>query len=142
MTADTDTDRPRRVILESPFAGDIRRNRHYARQCLLDSLARGEAPLASHLLYPQVLDDDNPHERALGIAAGLAWGPAAEATVAYCDLGISRGMREGILRAAREGRPVEARCIRPQRIGYIDPQVYACLVAGIIAEVVGPPCAT
>ena len=47
------------VILESPFAGDVKRNTAYARAALRDSLLRGEAPIASHLLYTQdgVLDD-------------------------------------------------------------------------------------
>jgi len=101
----------RRVILESPFAGDVEANLAYARACLADCLRRGEAPLASHLLYtqPGVLDDDDPAERALGIEAGLAWGAFADATVVYQDLGISRGMQQGINRADAEGRDVEFR---------------------------------
>ena len=64
----------RLVIVESPYAGDVEENVRYARACLADCLARGEAPFASHLLYtqPGVLDDDVPGERALGIAAGFA----------------------------------------------------------------------
>lgn len=101
----------RRVIIESPFAGDIDTNQAYARAALRDCLLRGEAPLASHLLYtqPGVLDDSNPEERVHGIDAGLAWGCLADATVVYGDLGISTGMRYGIERAEREGRPVEYR---------------------------------
>ena len=43
----------------------------YARACVADCLRRGEAPIASHLLYtqPGVLDDDVPEERAQGIAS-------------------------------------------------------------------------
>ncbi|BBK37744.1 hypothetical protein STAQ_28220 [Allostella sp. ATCC 35155] len=105
--------RPRRVILESPYAGHRERNLAYARRCLRDSLRRGEAPIASHLLYTQqgVLDDDRSDERLLGIEAGLAWGSVADATVVYADLGISAGMRRGIERAATEGRPVEVRML-------------------------------
>lgn len=99
------------VILESPYAGDVERNTRYARACLRDSLMRGEAPVASHLLYtqPGVLRDDVPDERRMGINAGLAWGRAAEGTVVYCDLGISGGMEQGIGRAEKAGRPVEKR---------------------------------
>lgn len=70
----------KRVILESPYAGDtaedVERNLTYAREALRDSLLRGEAPIASHLLYTQkgVLDDRIREERGLGIAAGVAWG--------------------------------------------------------------------
>ena len=37
-------------FLESPYAGDVAANVAYARRCLADSVARGEAPLATHLL--------------------------------------------------------------------------------------------
>ena len=103
----------RLVIIESPFAGDVELNVRYARACLRDCLLRGEAPLASHLLYtqPGVLDDNDPWERATGIEAGLAWGRAAEATVVYTDLGISPGMQQGVSRAHGEGRLVEYRAL-------------------------------
>ena len=102
----------RLVIIESPYAGNVERNVSYARACLADSLARGEAPIASHLLYtqPGVLDDDIPAERALGIAAGLAWKTVADAQVFYVDLGWSRGMS-----AAAEGRPFET--VECRRLG-------------------------
>lgn len=107
----------RRVILESPFAATtiqgISENIDYARLCMRHSLERGEAPLASHLLYtqPGILDDDDPKERALGIAAGLAWRPAADLTAVYVDRGISGGMQAAMDSAAKEGRPVELRSI-------------------------------
>lgn len=101
----------RLVVLESPYAGDVRLNEWYARLCLRDCLERGEAPIASHLLYtqPGVLDDNEPHERAWGIEAGLAWGAKAEATVVYTDRGVSKGMALGVARAKAEGRSVEYR---------------------------------
>lgn len=99
------------VILESPFAGDIEANVAYARACVRDSLSRGEAPIASHLLYtqPGILDDTVAEERALGIAAGLAWRAVAQASVVYTDRGISAGMRHGIAAAEAAGVPVEYR---------------------------------
>jgi hypothetical protein len=103
----------RKVIIESPFKGatpeERQQNIDYARAAVKDCLDRGEAPFASHLLAPQVLDDETPEERALGIEAGLAWGKYADATVVYQDRGISPGMWIGIDRAAAEGRPVEYR---------------------------------
>jgi hypothetical protein len=99
------------VILESPYAGDVYANEDYARLCVRDSLSRGEAPIASHLLYtqPTILDDTVPEERQWGIDAGLAWGKVAEATVVYADLGISNGMRYGVNNAIDADRPVEFR---------------------------------
>lgn len=103
----------RLVILESPYAGDVARNIEYARRCVRDSLARGEAPIASHLLYtqPGILNDDDTAERQWGIDAGLAWRRVAEASVVYTDLGISRGMEYGIAAAKAAGIPVEFRSI-------------------------------
>lgn len=79
------------------------------------ALGRGEAPIASHLLYtqPGVLQDGDPFERQWGIDAGLAWGRVADATVVYIDRGISRGMNLGIVAAMAAGRPVEYRSLHP-----------------------------
>jgi hypothetical protein len=99
----------RLVIIESPFAGNVERNKAYAQAALLDSLRRGEAPFASHLLYTQVLDDTNVVERAQGILAGLAWGAQAALTAVYMDRGVSPGMTRGIEAALAAGRPVEYR---------------------------------
>lgn len=103
----------RLVIVESPFAGDVEANTEYARACVRDSVLRGEAPIASHLLYtqPGILDDDIPHERQLGIDAGLAWRSVAQASVVYTDRGITRGMKYGIEAAKAAGIPVEFRSI-------------------------------
>jgi hypothetical protein len=103
------------VLVESPLASPeiegLVRNKKFARACLRDCLARGEAPYASHLLYAQegLLNDDISEERALGIHAGLVWGKSATKTVVYTDLGISSGMERGIKRAKEEGREVEYR---------------------------------
>jgi len=101
----------RRVIVESPYAGDVDRNTRYARACLRGCLLRGEAPFASHLLYTQdgVLRDGDPKERALGIHAGLTWAEFAAATIVYTDLGITHGMQLGIDHANSNDRDVEYR---------------------------------
>lgn len=98
----------KRVIIESPYAGNVERNLRYLRAAMRDCLRRGEAPFASHGLYtqPGVLDDLVPDERKLGIAAGFEWREVAEATVVYEDLGISRGMLLGIEHAFLAGRAV------------------------------------
>lgn len=101
----------RRVIVESPYAGDVEKNVAYARECVRDCLLRGEAPIASHLLYtqPGVLNDDIPSERQHGIDAGLAWRDVAEASIVYVDRGVSKGMAYGIAAARDAGVPVEFR---------------------------------
>lgn len=98
-----------RVIIESPLAGDVEANVSYARACMADSLRRGEAPFASHLLYTQVLDDVKPEERELGLSAGLEWYAGATLCAVYVDRGISGGMRRGIDAARAAGVQVEER---------------------------------
>jgi hypothetical protein len=105
----------RRVILESPYAGDIGANLKYARDCVRDSLLRGEAPLASHLLYtqPGILNDEDRNERAHGINAGHAWMHLADAVVVYIDHGVSDGMAAGIRLAEAHNVPIERRSLYP-----------------------------
>lgn len=103
------------VIIESPYAGDVKTHTEYAKRALMDSLCRGEAPFASHLLYTQVLDDTDPEERKMGIEAGLALGAFVDATVVYKDYGITPGMEEGIQRAYLSGRPIVYRSIGKNR---------------------------
>lgn len=104
----------KKVILESPFAGDVEKNIEYARECVRDSLMRGEAPIASHLLYTQegILKDDIQEERMHGINAGLAWKEVADLHVFYIDLGISNGMKYGMEYATKKKIPFEMRKIR------------------------------
>jgi len=101
----------KKVILESPFAGDIARNIEYARQCMLDCLMRNESPIVSHLLYTQVLDDKIPEDRRLGIDAGLAWIDAADRHVFYIDYGYSNGMLAAKEFAEKNGIIIEERSI-------------------------------
>lgn len=101
----------KRVVLESPFAGDVERNQKYARLCVRDCLKRGEAAIASHLLYTQehILDDNKPEERMLGIEAGFAWNTQAEMVAVYTDFGLSSGMVKGMEFAKSQGIRVETR---------------------------------
>jgi hypothetical protein len=113
----------KRVEIESPYkpssaskearAKELQRNLRYGRACMADSLRRGEAPLASHLLYTQegILDDTIAYQRILGMEAGKAWSRFAQLVVVYADLGISSGMQWGIDRADERGTPVEYRSL-------------------------------
>lgn len=105
-----------RVVIESPCNAPTRegieRNLAYARECVVDSLHRGEAPYASHLFFVGILDDLVDHERTLGMMAGFCWGAEAEIVAVYSDLGVSRGMQQGIDRYRALQIPVETRFIR------------------------------
>lgn len=62
----------RKVYVASRYAGDVAANTTaaigYCRKVIQD----GYMPIASHLLYPQILDDNNSDERELGLSFGLA----------------------------------------------------------------------
>jgi 8-oxo-dGTP pyrophosphatase MutT (NUDIX family) len=99
------------VILESPYAGAVQRNKAYLQLCIRDCIARGESPFASHQMFTDALNDLNPVERKAGMEAVLAWSRFAQRSVVYVDFGCSRGMDFGIALADREQRPVEYRNI-------------------------------
>lgn len=106
----------RRVAIESPYgskdAETVARNKAYAMAAMCDCLARGESPYASHLLLTQVLDDNDPQQRNLGIEAGLEWASKADVRAVYGDLGLTPGMEKGVAHAKSIGQPVELRYLR------------------------------
>ncbi len=112
----------RLVILESPYAGNVELNVSYAKDCVKDCLARGESPLASHLLFTQkgILEDSNPEERRVGVKAGHAWMQECDAVVVYMDRGVSNGMLEGVHEARMLNKPVEFRRIYEQDFSSLD----------------------
>lgn len=125
---------PARTVVDCQKAGlapcSFKRNIRYAQLCLLDCLRRGEAPFASHLLYPQVFDDKNDLEREFGIAAGLEWGAFADVCAVYVDFGVSPGMSRGAARASRVGITVEYRNLPPELLARVgeDPSLWETLV--------------
>lgn len=110
----------KRVIIESPLSGDFARNVRYARLCGLDSLRRGEAPYASHLIYTQMLDDRVPEERRMGMEAGFCWAAAADLRAFYVDLGFSDGMDEAQKLAQTMGQRTEKRYLPADLLAKLD----------------------
>lgn len=105
-----------RTIIESPyFNKDVNRikyNLAYLDECMKDSmLNHNEAPYASHALYTTFLDDNILEEREFGIKAGFLWRDAAEKSVVYTDLGISKGMEWGINDSVIKNKPVVYRTL-------------------------------
>lgn len=58
------------VYVCSPYAGDVDRNVRDAKRYCRFAVDSGCIPVASHLLYPQFLDDADPEERNLGLFFG------------------------------------------------------------------------
>ena len=105
------------VIIESPYMGNVKSNVAYAQKCMSDSLLRGESPFASHLLYTQVLDDNVPELRGMGMSRAFAWYRHADLMAIYIDKGISNGMKMGIEVAQELGLEMVYRTLDKQQKG-------------------------
>ena len=60
----------RKVYIASRYAGDIDQNVSDAKQYCRAAVKAGFLPVASHLMYPGILDDSDPRERELGLLFG------------------------------------------------------------------------
>ena len=101
-----------RVVIESPYKGDIPLNEIYGELCMHDCLINhNETPYASHLLYTRsyVLRDHIAEERRLGIKAGFYWRDVSDKTVFYTDLGMTDGMVLGVEDCKKKHRKYEVR---------------------------------
>lgn len=104
----------KRVIVESPYAGNYDMNEAYAELAMHDCLVNhNESPYASHLLYTRrfVLRDDVPTDRKLGIEAGFEWRDVSEKTIFYTDLGVTDGMKQGVLDCDQKRKEYEIRSL-------------------------------
>ena len=113
----------RRVFVCSPYRGDVAANVALARAACREVLRLGDAPFAPHLLYPDLLDDDVPVERALGIEAGRRWLAMSHEVLVVGP--ITAGMREEIATAEALGIPVRyaeppGTPHTPERSGFVE----------------------
>ena len=99
------------VIVESPYQGDVENNLKYAIKACADCFHRGETPFASHLIYPQILNDLKQEEREKGIDAGYSFWLIARQIVFYTDLGWSPGMERAKKHAHNLGYTWEERSL-------------------------------
>ncbi len=70
------------------------------------AVEQGCIPLASHLLYPQILPDDDPEGRKLGLFFGKVWLDIAREIWIFSDGGYgsySEGMKAEYKRAVQKG---------------------------------------
>ena len=83
------------VYIASPYAGDIQTNIKFAKDACRYAINQGVAPIAVHLLYPQILDDSIPEERDAGIQMGLQVLKVCD-ELWICGERISHGMQKEI----------------------------------------------
>lgn len=106
------------VIIESPYAGNTKRNMLFLKYCERDCLRSGFVPIASHRLFTEALDDTKPADRELGISAGYELYRLADRQRVYYELGTTPGMREGIM----SWRSIHKHC-RPSEFANLPPDL-------------------
>lgn len=93
----------RKVYVASRYAGDVEANVKAAIRYCRMVIDRGYMPIASHLLYPQILRDDDPVERELGILFGLA-------LLRDCDeVWVFGEVSPGVAREVKEAKRLQKR---------------------------------
>lgn len=97
----------RPVYIASPYAGDVGANVRFAIECCRYAIQQGEVPIAPHLLYPQILNDNDLEERAIGLALGRQLLAACK-ELWVCGKHISHGMEAEIKTAMARGLPIRA----------------------------------
>lgn len=97
------------VMIESPYSGDVEANEDYARTALWDSLERGEAPIATHLLWTQVWDDTCEKTRSTALSRCRTLRNRVDNVVFYVDLGFSDGMKRALAECIEDDLSYEFR---------------------------------
>ncbi len=93
------------IYIASPLSGDVQRNLDFARRACRYAIAQGATPFAPHLLYPQMLDDNDPAERQLGIDMGNQMLKLCQ-ELWLCGDRVSTGMADEWKTAKELGIPV------------------------------------
>lgn len=88
----------------SPYRGDTKRNKEYARKLTRAALDNGFIPVTVHLYLTEATDDTNPEERVRGMAAGMKILENCKYILIGGRYGISEGMKAEMTFAAVKGK--------------------------------------
>lgn len=88
----------------SPYRGDTKRNKEYARKLTRAALDNGFIPVTVHLYLTEATDDTNPEERVRGMAAGMKILENCKYILVGDRYGISEGMKAELTFAAVKGK--------------------------------------
>lgn len=88
----------------SPYRGDKKRNKEYARKLTRAALDNGLIPVTVHLYLTEATDDTNPEERVRGMAAGMKILENCKYILVGDRYGISEGMKAELTFAAVKGK--------------------------------------
>jgi len=93
----------RTAYICSPYAGDTKRNKQYARELTAHAIQLGYAPITPHLYITECLYDNDPKQRELGLNVALELLNKCDVIYVGAKYGISDGMGREILKARRAG---------------------------------------
>ena len=94
----------KRIYVASPYAGDIEKNTEFAKNACRFVMNQGHAFFCPHLLYPNILDENNHKERQLGLDMGLVMLESCDELWCFGER-ISHGMMAEIEEAEKLGIP-------------------------------------
>ena len=97
----------KKIYVVSKYAGNISANTKNAAKYCRYIIDQGFMPIASHLLYPQFLNDSPQTERELGTAFGLSLLAICDEVWVFIDGQISSGMKREIEEATKLKIPVK-----------------------------------
>jgi len=101
----------RKIYVVSRYAGDVDANVKAAIGYCRLVIDKGYMPIASHLLYPQILNDNDPEERELGLMFGLA-------LLRGCDeVWVFGEVSPGVAREIEEARRLNKRLKFMEEVG-------------------------
>lgn len=88
----------------SPYRGDTKRNKEYARKLTRAALDNGFIPVTVHLYLTEATDDTNPEERVRGMAVGMKILENCKYILIGDKYGVSDGMKAEMTLAALKGK--------------------------------------
>ena len=108
-----------KVYIVSRYAGDVENNTAAAVRYAKYAIQQNKIPVVSHLLYPQILDDNEPAQRELGLLFGQVLLALCD-EVWVCGTDYSSGMKAEIHEAKRLGKQIRYFSERMERIDEND----------------------
>ena len=95
----------KQIFVCSPLKGDIKKNLRRAKTYCLFVIRKGHIPIAPHLYFSQLLNDNIPADRELGMTMGTVLLEQCEELWVFGPT-ISEGMKADIKRARQIGLKV------------------------------------
>ena len=96
----------KKIYVASKYAGNVDANVKAAVSYCKYVISKNCIPIASHLLYPQMLDDNDPNERELGLMFGLSLLAICDEVWCFGEISESEGVQQEIVEARKQGIPV------------------------------------